>query len=133
MKTNWLLFLLFILAVPTAAQTNETSIELPGVFRMNTLGTEYQGWNNCGPATLTNALVHFGYEDDQYRAAKWLKPNYEDKNVSPWQMADFVNTQIPEIPVYAMVRTGGTLEQLQTLMVNGFSGAHRKRLRAIGL
>ena len=79
-----------------------------------------KGWNNCGPATLTNALAHFGYTDDQYRAANWLKPNYEDKNVSAWQMAEFVNTQIPELPVYALVRDGGTLELLQTLMVNGF-------------
>ena len=87
---------------------------------MDSLGTDFQGWNNCGPATLTNALVYFGYEDDQYRAAEWLKPNHEDKNVSPWQMAEFVNTQIPEIPVYALVRSGGTLELVRRLLVNGF-------------
>ena len=120
MKIVWHLFLLILLAAPAAAQTNESSIDPPSVFRMDTFGTEYQGWNNCAPATLTNALAHFGYSDDQNRAAKWLKPNYEDKNVSPWQMAEFVNTQIPEIPVYAIVRAGGTLEQVQRLMVNGF-------------
>lgn len=123
MLTQRLLILLLIIGAAGSgalAQTNEGRGGLPEIFRMQNLGREYQGWNNCGPATLTNALVHFGYTDDQYRAAKWLKPNYEDKNVSAWQMAEFVNTQIPELPVYALVRDGGTLELLQTLMVNGF-------------
>lgn len=122
LKQRLLILLLIIGAAGSGAlaQTNEGRGGLPDIFRMQNLGREYQGWNNCGPATLTNALVHFGYTDDQYRAAKWLKPNYEDKNVSAWQMAEFVNTQIPELPVYALVRDGGTLELLQTLMVNGF-------------
>ena len=102
------------------AQTSEDQAALPLVFQMSNLGREYQGWNNCGPATLTNALVHFGYQDNQLRAAEWLKPNTEDKNVSAWQMAAFVNTQIPELPVYALVRDGGTLELLQSLIFNGF-------------
>ena len=122
LKQRLLILLLIIGAAGSGAltQTNEGSGGLPEIFRMQNLGREYQGWNNCGPATLTNALAYFGYTDDQYRAAKWLKPNYEDKNVSAWQMAEFVNTQIPELPVYAIVRDGGTLELLQTLMVNGF-------------
>ena len=115
-----LLLVLGIIHAGALAQTNEESADLPAIFRMRNLGTEYQGWNNCAPATLTNALVHFGYADDQHRAAKWLKPNYEDKNVSAWQMVEFVNTQIPELPVYALVRVGGTLELLRTLMVNDF-------------
>ncbi|MCY4064095.1 MAG: C39 family peptidase [Chloroflexi bacterium] len=122
LKQRLLILLLIIGAAGSGAlaQTNEGRGGLPEIYRMQNLGREYQGWNNCGPATLTNALVHFGYTDDQYRAANWLKPNYEDKNVSAWQMAAFVNTQIPELPVYALVRDGGTLELLQTLMVNGF-------------
>ncbi len=116
----YLLCLFLALAMPAWAQTSESQIDLPSVYSMHSLGSDLQGWNNCGPATLTNALAYFGYEDDQNRAADWLKPNYEDKNVSPWQMAEFVNTQVPEIPVYALVRSGGTLQQLQKLMVNGF-------------
>ena len=115
-----LLTLLMLLAIPAAAQTNETDLTLPPSFRMGNLGSEYQGWNNCGPATLTNALVYFGYADDQNRAANWLKPDYEDKNVSPWQMAEFVNTQIPELPLRAIVRSGGTIDLLKRLIVNGF-------------
>ena len=113
-----LVFSLFNLGM--LAQTQDAAVTLPSIFRMNTLGKEYQGWNNCGPATLTNALVHFGYEDDQNRAANWLKPNGEDKNVSPWQMVEFVNTQIPEMPIYGLQRSGGTADLLKTLMVNDF-------------
>ena len=123
LKPRLLLLLLLVASLASVgalAQANERSADLPEIFRMPNLGAELQGWNNCGPATLTNALKHFGYADDQYRAAKWLKPNNEDKNISAWQMAEFVNTQIPELPVYAIVRDGGTIELLQTLMVNGF-------------
>jgi len=64
-------------------------------------------------------LTYFGYADDQYKAAQWLKPNSEDKNVSPWQMAEYVNTQIGGT-VYALVRQGGTLDRLKTLIANNF-------------
>lgn len=93
---------------------------LPGSYRLNGIRFEHQGWNNCGPATLTNALTFFGYRDNQQRAAAWLKPNGEDKNVSPSQMAEFVNTQVPELPVYALVRVNGTLELLKRLIANDF-------------
>lgn len=79
-----------------------------------------QWWNNCGPATLTMALSYFGYRDDQGRAANWLKPNREDKNVSPWQLELFVDTQVPELPVYSLYRYGGTLERLKQLISNNF-------------
>jgi tetratricopeptide (TPR) repeat protein len=93
---------------------------LPTSWRLNNVRYEAQGWNNCGPATLTNALSYFGYQNDQKRAANWLKPNYEDKNVSAWQMAEFVNTQVPELDVYALVRYGGTLNLLKRLLANNF-------------
>ena len=114
------LMLLLGTVLPALAQAPLSEAALPSSYTMPNLGREFQSWNNCGPATLTNALVHFGYSDDQFRAANWLKPHYEDKNVSPWQMAEFVNTQIPELAVFALVRSGGTIELLQRLLVNGF-------------
>jgi tetratricopeptide (TPR) repeat protein len=101
-----------------AAATEEQA--LPAAHQLTGFGYEAQGWNNCGPATLTNALTYFGYTSNQNRAADWLKPNFEDKNVSPWQMTEFVNTQVPERPVYARVRMGGTLDTLKRLLANGF-------------
>lgn len=90
---------------------------LPARWTVQYSGYEPQGWNNCGPATLTNALKLFGYDSNQSRAEAWLKPNYEDKNVSPWQMVEYVNTQIPELDVYAIKRYGGTQDLLKRLLV----------------
>lgn len=103
-----------------AQDSAEEAVELPRAFRLNNVGFELQNWNNCGPATLTNALTFFGYSDNQVRAANYLKPNYEDKNVSPWQMAEFVNQQVGELPVRALVRYGGTRDLVKELLVNQF-------------
>jgi tetratricopeptide (TPR) repeat protein len=97
----------------------DSASSLPPSYLMTGFNFEYQGWNNCGPATLTNALSYFGYTDDQNVAANWLKPNYEDKNVSPWQMAEFVNQQLAG-NTRALVRQGGTLDRLKTLVANNF-------------
>lgn len=115
-----LLFSAMVSSMGALAQDEASSILLPRAFSINDTGTEFQGWNNCGPATLTNALVHFGYTSDQNRAADWLKPDREDKNVSPWQLVEYVNTQVPEIPVFALTRSGGTLEQIKALLSNNF-------------
>lgn len=125
MKTSviWLIIVILVPISGVLAQdvgSAEGPPNLPPAYSLDSFRYEPQGWNNCGPATLTMALSHFGYQDNQYRAANWLKPNGEDKNVSPWQMVDFVNTQIPEIPVYALQRYGGTFDTLRTLISNEF-------------
>lgn len=91
----------------------------PPAYQLQGFRHEYQGWNNCGPATLTAGLTHFGYADNQNTAAAWLKPNYEDKNVSPWQMVEFVNTQVPGT-TQARWRYGGSLDTLKLFIANGF-------------
>lgn len=120
-----IVLLLAILLIIPAAFAQEATPEaeppaIPASYLINGVGFEHQTWNNCGPATVTNALTAFGYADGQSRAASWLKPNYEDKNVSPWQMVDFVNTQVPELPVYAVARVGGNTNLLKTLIANNF-------------
>ncbi len=113
MKRFLLLALLMaLLAGQALAQNNPTitptpAAPLPPYYLLQNVRYEPQQWNNCGPATITNALSYFGYQDNQTRAAKWLKPNYEDKNVSPEQLVEFVNTQVSELPVYAKLRYGG--------------------------
>jgi hypothetical protein len=119
-----LILLVVILLLPviaiTAQEATPEPLPLPSQYQVTGFNYEAQWWNNCGPATLTMALSHFGYSENQSRAANWLKPNTQDKNVSPWQMVDFVNTQVPEIPVYAMQRFGGDLDTLRTLIANDF-------------
>ncbi len=104
------------------AETPEAApaITVPPYALLQGLRYEAQGWNNCGPATLTSALSYFGYTDNQTRAAQWLKPNGEDKNVSPSQMVQFVNSQIPELNIFALERYGGTLDLLKLLVSQGY-------------
>lgn len=121
----WLIGAMVLLnALPAFAQESSaadaTEALLPTAYRLEGVGFEFQGWNNCGPATITNALTFFGYGNSQQRAAEWLKPNREDKNVSPWQMAQFVNEQVGELPVESMVRHGGDVDLMKALLANNF-------------
>jgi tetratricopeptide (TPR) repeat protein len=77
-----------------------------------------QGWNNCGPANLTQTLVYYGWQGDQDDAARYLKPNTNDKNVSPWQMVDFVNKKTG---VKALWRVAGDLDLVKRLVANKFA------------
>ncbi len=81
-----------------------------------------QTWNNCGPANLTQALQPFGWKGDQKDAAAYLKPNREDKNVSPWQMVDFVNSSVAKkLPIKAIRRVAGDLNLIKRLLIGKFS------------
>ncbi len=118
-RTSALLLVMVLLVngIPAWGQGGTGSETLPDAAQMTGFRHEFQGWNNCGPATLTTALSHFGWEHDQYVAASWLKPDPNDKNVSAWQMAEYVNTQTPQ---RALVRYGGDLDLLHRLIVADF-------------
>lgn len=116
-----LLLALLLPAGSALAQQSVSPAAVPSAFLLDGFRYEAQRWNNCGPATLTNALTFFGYTDNQVRAANWLKPNGEDKNVNPQEMVAYVNTQVPELPVYALMRIGGTLDLLKALIANRFA------------
>lgn len=122
MRSVLLLVLLFLLPIGSsfAQETTPEPVILPSSHLLSGFTYYPQMWNNCGPATLTMGLSYFGYRDNQVRAANWLKPNGEDKNVSPWQLVEYVNSQVPEIPVYSLMRYGGTLETLKQLNYAGY-------------
>lgn len=109
--------------VPTVAALVETAAphssqnRLPTSARIYGLLHQQQTWNNCGPATITMALSYYGWRRDQAFAAERLKPNREDKNVSPEELAAFVEA---ESAVKAIVRMGGTLDLLKLLVANEF-------------
>ena len=48
-------------------------------------------------------------------AAAFLKPNREDRNVSPWQMVDYVNDQTN---LRAFVGSGGDLDLIKRFLAN---------------
>ena len=100
--------------VPTATAT---AVPLPDQSRIEGLKIIAQGFNNCGPANLTINLDFYGNTTTQAEAAAFLKPNREDRNVSPWQMVDYVNEQTD---MRAFVGSGGDLELLKRLLAAGF-------------
>ncbi len=76
---------------------------------------EYQGWNNCGPATLAMNLSFYGWTGNQYDAAKFLKPDQEDKNVSPDQLVAYARS----VGFQALHRVNGTLDMLKSFLRTG--------------
>jgi len=90
---------------------------LPASARIDGVLHQQQTWNNCGPATITMALSFHGWRQPQAYAGDILKPNREDKNVSPHELANFVRQ---ESFVEAIVRVGGSLDLLKRLVANGF-------------
>jgi tetratricopeptide (TPR) repeat protein len=77
----------------------------------------FQTWNNCGPATTAMVLSYFGYYVNQADTAAYLKPEPEDRNVSPYQITNYVNERTP---FAATDRTNGTLENVKRLVASGF-------------
>jgi len=71
-----------------------------------------QKYNNCGPANLSIVLNHYGVDVDQLRIAEALKPNYEDRNVSPTELADYVETETDLAMLTAYGLEQSTLKQL---------------------
>ncbi len=99
------------------APVNLSGGELPSSARIYGILHQQQTWNNCGPATITMAMSYYGWQKDQAAAGSALKPNREDKNVSPHEMAAYVEEASN---LKAIVRMGGTLELLKRLVANDF-------------
>lgn len=75
-----------------------------------------QMWNNCGPTTIVMNLSYFGIDQHQRESAAFLKPNPDDKNVSPEQLVAYARSQ----GLSATIRVGGDIDLLQQLISNGF-------------
>ncbi|MGD8968152.1 MAG: C39 family peptidase [Anaerolineae bacterium] len=103
-------------ATSTAPPMPSPTPTLPASFNLAGLRHEHQGWNNCGPATLTMLLSYWGCEQTQQDAAPVLKPDPEDKNVSPWEMEAYVR----DLGFEVITRVNGDLHRLKTLLRAGF-------------
>jgi tetratricopeptide (TPR) repeat protein len=63
------------------------------------------------------ALSRYDVFMDQEQTASTLKPNPEDRNVSPFEMVNFVNQ---ETELQALERTNGNLDTLRRLVAEGY-------------
>jgi tetratricopeptide (TPR) repeat protein len=107
--------------LPPTPTPSPTPLPLPVAYRLPDLdGThnEAQKFNNCGPTNLTLVLRYYGQDADQSAVASYLKPNPEDRNVSPWQISDYVNQQATGLK--SLTRVNGTPELIKRLLVAGY-------------
>jgi hypothetical protein len=102
-------------ATPSPTPTPEP---LPDRVVLEGMGIIRQSFNNCGPANLTQVLNWYGNPITQADIASYLKPNPEDRNVSPWQIVDYVNQFTPGFN--AIARSGGSLEMVKQFIAAGY-------------
>jgi hypothetical protein len=107
-------------ASPTATlapSPTPTLAPLPASAYLSGVRHEYEKWNNCGPATLAMTLSFWDWTGDQTPIASYVKPNPRDKNVMPYELKDFVDSQTE---LRMVVRVGGTLDGIKRLVAGGF-------------
>ncbi len=79
---------------------------------------QHNRWNYCGPANLSMALTFWGWDGNRDVVGEYVKPSDKDKNVMPYEMIDFVETQTSGLG--ALSRMGGDLELIKGLLAAGF-------------
>ncbi len=100
---------------PTPTPTN-TAVPIPASARLENFRHQFQDWNNCGPATMAMTMSYFGLNVTQYDTAAFLKPNPEDRNVSPYEMVNYVN-EFTDFS--AVTRTNGSADTIKRLISQG--------------
>ncbi len=100
---------------PSATPTI-TPTPLPGQILLTGFAHEYQRFNNCGPTSLKIDLSYWGWAGTQKEAADVLKPNPDDKNVSPRELYEYALTQGFD----AYIRVNGDLETIKRFVAAGY-------------
>lgn len=102
-------------ATPVPPTPTPPSAAGSGFAQLDGLAHYWQTWNNCGPATLAMNLSYYGLPLSQKQTAAALKPNWDDKNVSPHEMVAYARSQ----GLSALARVGGAPERLRRLVDAG--------------
>jgi len=77
---------------------------------------EKQYFNNCGPTTLAMTLSYWGWAGNQFDPMTVLRPNQDDKNVSPEEFQRFLQT----IGFASIVRVNGDALTLERFIAAGY-------------
>jgi tetratricopeptide (TPR) repeat protein len=104
---------------PTATPTI-TPTPLPEQVILS--GVKYEDqhgrWNYCGPANLSMALTFWGWDGNRDVVGKAVKPSDKDKNVMPYEMETFVESELSGMA--ALVRVGGDIPLIKRMLAAGF-------------
>ena len=79
---------------------------------------QHNRWNYCGPANFSMALRFWGWDGNRDVIGKVIKPSDKDKNVMPYELADYVADNVEGIST--VLRYGGDVDMLKRLLAAGF-------------
>ncbi len=115
MKRTIALLLAVLMATVSVIAQDEAG-ELPVGLRLDGLDMVWQRYNRCSAGALTIYLSYYDWDGTYNDAIRWLNPNSSDVSVRLEEMAAFARRQ----GLRAAVRTGGTVELLESLVAAGF-------------
>jgi tetratricopeptide (TPR) repeat protein len=96
-----------------------TPTPLPGQVTLS--GVRYQDqhgrYNYCAPANLAMALSFWGWSGNRDIVGPVLKPDEKDKNVMPYELADYVTN---DTNLGVVLRVGGDLELIKRFLAAGY-------------
>ncbi len=105
------------MAVDERAEDRENQADLSHVSNLLTGFTfAQQGYNNCGPASISTLMSYWDVEFTQDYAAGILKPNPEDPNVRPDELADFVE----DYDYHVVIRENGNFDVIKDFILAGY-------------
>ncbi|GAB4581272.1 MAG: hypothetical protein Fur0022_40190 [Anaerolineales bacterium] len=108
---------------PTLTSTPPpTPTPLPETARLTGFKYQHQHglWNYCGPSTLATALSYWGWTVDRLEVGEFIRgtrSRTDDKNTMPYEMQNYAETQAG---LRMIIRPGGNVELLKTLIAAGF-------------
>jgi len=89
------------------------SVDLKGVRYMDQHGL----YNYCAPSNLAMLLSFWKWDGDRIDVGKAIKPYTKDKNVMPYEMADYVKEQTA---LNVVIRVGGDVDTVKRFLAAGF-------------
>ena len=107
---------------PTAGPTATATIvptALPAMVQLTNVPyiDQHGLWNYCAPSNLAMQLSFWGWKGKRTDIGAVVKPVDLDKNVMPYELADYVNSNTD---YKAIVRYGGTVDVLKKIVAAGF-------------
>lgn len=99
----------FVEAAPAVA-------DIPGEALLSGVTQVPQGYNKCGPATLTSYMSFYGSAATQNEVSNVVKPHPEDSNTRPDELVEYAQRQ----GFGAITRINGSLDVIKRLVAAGY-------------